>query len=235
MNQKQINSTLRSLNNENNYKVTSVVVNSNDTASFYSGTTLLQTFKRVHSIRRENPENGGQNIVIIQENNDVFKMTAWYLENIGVVNYPALNISSPTINDEYQVRINDVFIQLSEVVFKGCCDCGGGGECLAVNVYNTDGTLLGTPASGSDFIAPDGEVLLNGAPYGFVPSDGLINVISTAADGTAENSDNTYSISVPSGGTVILPDTVYNVYLDGILQSTSTLPSMVNQTINIIY
>ncbi len=68
----------------------------------------------------------------------------------------------------------------------------------------------------------------------FVPSGGTFNYNSGAClDGVAENSDATYSVNVPSGGTTVLPDTTYEVYVDGVLESTATLPSLVNQTINI--
>jgi hypothetical protein len=50
---------------------------------------------------------------------------------------------------------------------------------------------------------------------------------------TVKNSDNSYSTTVASGGTLILPDTTINVYVNGILNTTIVRPSMVDRTINI--
>ena len=67
-----------------------------------------------------------------------------------------------------------------------------------------------------------------------VPSGGSFNYnTGSCADGVAENSDATFQTNVPSGGTTVLPDTTYEVYVDGVLESSATLPSLVNQTINI--
>ena len=67
-----------------------------------------------------------------------------------------------------------------------------------------------------------------------VPSGGSFNYnTGSCADGVAENSDATFQTNVPSGGTTVLSDTTYEVYVDGVLESSATLPSLVNQTINI--
>lgn len=58
---------------------------------------------------------------------------------------------------------------------------------------------------------------------------------SPCDDGVAENSDQSFQTNVPSGGTTVLPDTTYEVYVDGNLESSTTLPSLVNQTINITW
>jgi len=50
---------------------------------------------------------------------------------------------------------------------------------------------------------------------------------------TVENSDASYQTTVASGGTLILADTTYNFYVNGVLDQTATVASMVNQTFNI--
>lgn len=57
----------------------------------------------------------------------------------------------------------------------------------------------------------------------------------TCEDATVENSDASYSDTVASGGTLILPDETYNVYLNGVLQSTTTSPALKTETINIVW
>jgi hypothetical protein len=54
-------------------------------------------------------------------------------------------------------------------------------------------------------------------------------------DGSVENSNGSYTATVPSGGLLILPDTTYNVYLDSILVATETAVTLANFDINIVW
>ena len=49
------------------------------------------------------------------------------------------------------------------------------------------------------------------------------------------NTDSSYTASVVSGGTLILPDTTFNVQIDGTQVATSTYPTLSTQTINLIW
>jgi hypothetical protein len=53
-------------------------------------------------------------------------------------------------------------------------------------------------------------------------------------DATVRNSDNTYLQTVPSGGTLTLPDTTYNFIVNGVTTSI-TIPSIKDETINVIW
>jgi hypothetical protein len=46
------------------------------------------------------------------------------------------------------------------------------------------------------------------------------------ADATVENSDSSYTNTVASGGTLVLPDTTVEIFLDGASQGTSTFPTL---------
>jgi hypothetical protein len=50
-----------------------------------------------------------------------------------------------------------------------------------------------------------------------------------------ENSDGSFSESIPSGDTYILPDTTYNVYLNEELVATETGVTLADFDINIIW
>jgi hypothetical protein len=52
---------------------------------------------------------------------------------------------------------------------------------------------------------------------------------------TVTNSNGSFTQSIPSGDTYILPDTTYNVYVDEILQNTVTAPTLEATEINIIW
>ena len=67
-------------------------------------------------------------------------------------------------------------------------------------------------------------------PVNVTPSPSPIS----CADATVENSDFTYSATVASGDTLILPDTVYNFTVNGIT-TTTILPTLKDETINIIW
>jgi hypothetical protein len=82
--------------------------------------------------------------------------------------------------------------------------------CKPVLVYDQNGNLLAT-----------------------VPSGGTYTDSTTGADATVRNTDSTYSVQVASGGTLVLADTIFNFYVNGVLDQTATVASMVNQTFNI--
>jgi hypothetical protein len=54
-------------------------------------------------------------------------------------------------------------------------------------------------------------------------------------DGIVENSDGSYTATVPSGGLLILPDTTYNVYLNEVLVATEMAVTLGNFDINIVW
>jgi hypothetical protein len=62
--------------------------------------------------------------------------------------------------------------------------------------------------------------------------------VTTGGGGICENaqvfnSDFTYDVSVPSGGDLELPDTTFNVNVNGVFNQSVTLASVANHTINI--
>lgn len=57
----------------------------------------------------------------------------------------------------------------------------------------------------------------------------------SCAAATVENSDASYSATVASGGTLILPDTTYNFYVNNVLKDTETIPSLKNETFEIYF
>jgi len=56
----------------------------------------------------------------------------------------------------------------------------------------------------------------------------------SCADAAVENSDGTYTDTVASGGTLILPDTTYNFIVNGVTTSV-TVPSIKDETFNVIW
>ena len=52
---------------------------------------------------------------------------------------------------------------------------------------------------------------------------------------TIENTDESYTASAASGSTFVIPDTTFNVQIDGTQVATSTYPTLSTQTINLIW
>jgi hypothetical protein len=53
-------------------------------------------------------------------------------------------------------------------------------------------------------------------------------------DASVTNSDGSYTASVPSGDTLILPDTTYNFIVNGVTTSL-TIPTLKDEIINIVW
>ena len=49
------------------------------------------------------------------------------------------------------------------------------------------------------------------------------------------NSDQSYYETIASGLVLVLPDTTINVNVDGVLQNSVEVPTLSNQTINIVW
>ena len=50
-----------------------------------------------------------------------------------------------------------------------------------------------------------------------------------------ENSNQSYTATILSGDTLTLPDTTFNVQINGTQVATTTYPTLSNQTINLIW
>ena len=66
---------------------------------------------------------------------------------------------------------------------------------------------------------------------GNIVSGGTLN--QTIADGVAVNSDATFSLNVKAEGIGNIPDTTYNIYLDGVFDQSVSLPTLGNDNLTI--
>lgn len=88
-----------------------------------------------------------------------------------------------------------------------------GTSCLPVYIYDINGNLVDTIESGGSYTCDT----------------------SGGGDVTVTNSDASYTQTVTCGDTLELPDTTYNVYIDGVLEGTGTVVTLKNETINIVW
>ena len=77
------------------------------------------------------------------------------------------------------------------------------------------------------------DFYVNGLFIETLPSGSIYDYISTCADATIENSDATYTANVASGGNLVLPDETYEIYVNGVFDSSVTLPTLGTNTLNI--
>jgi hypothetical protein len=102
--------------------------------------------------------------------------------------------------------------------------------------------------------APKTNLEVNGTPEGTFAAGSTIDVQLTdgvnpvtpdavtvvgdvvtieAPDATVENSNASYTDSVASGGTLVLPDTTFDIYVNGVFNTTFNQPTLDTNTINI--
>jgi hypothetical protein len=123
------------------------------------------------------------------------------------------------------------------------------------NIDNFVGTLVTDDANNKTILVDETEVQFNGVDTGLGAfpenvldiqvvdaSDGTTPIgtlvtntnfikkievtFPTCADATVENSDLSYTNTVSSGGTLVLPDTTIEIFLDAVSQGTSTFPTL---------
>ena len=115
------------------------------------------------------------------------------------------------------------------------------GHIMKINFrINDSNSICNLPLSGYDF---DGNytsscepVLIyeNNILVDSVPSGGTYSyTLPTCEDATVTNSNNSYTDTVASGGTLVLPDTTVNVYVNNVLDQSVTFATLSNQIINI--
>ena len=87
-------------------------------------------------------------------------------------------------------------------------------------------------------LCPNVTVNVDGDFFASVPAGGSINVECgnlPCDDATVENSDDTFELSIPSGGSEILDDYTINTYVDDVLEDTQTVSAMNDIEINVIW
>jgi len=118
-------------------------------------------------------------------------------------------------------------------------DTPEGSGCAGVTVINSNLTYSQLIASGDIFELPDTNVTVKdqlGNTIGNedLPSAVAGEIVVTPLDATVTNSNNTYNETVASGSSLELPNTTFEIYLDNQFSTTTTLPTLDTNTLNII-
>lgn len=109
-----------------------------------------------------------------------------------------------------EVNFNNNYCDIPAVAFG---DTGVG--CSPVDILDENGDIIATIEAGGSYVCNTGGG-------------------GVCLDANVTNSNATYNNTVASGGTLVLADTTYNIYVNGVLNTTTTLPTLDNsQNINI--
>lgn len=121
---------------------------------------------------------------------------------------------SPNYQYVYKKFFNvevDFLDKYSDLGSRINCD-ESGQNCEPVTIVNTSGDTITTVPSGGTYVEGSG---------------------GACANATVSNSNDSYTQSVASGGSLELPDTTVNIYISGSLISTTTIVTLDSETINL--
>lgn len=102
-------------------------------------------------------------------------------------------------------------------------------------VINSDESYSAQVKPGRTHELPDIQITdSNGDIIQYPSVKDFVCTPAVTENATVENSDQSFSEEIAPGDTLVLEDTTFNIYVNGVLEDSGTLPSMVDNTINII-
>jgi len=172
------------------------------------------------------------------------KLTGWYFDlNIRqAFNFSACIIPMDGIAPPPSGICDDAIVKNSDNSYSVTVASGGTLVLPDITHTQTDGSpevlpaqtpLICNPptcADGTVIIEDENNTVLHTVP---VASGGIVT--QEIADSNVANSDFSYGASIFAEGNLVLPDETYNIYVDGVLESSTTSPVLKNETINIIW
>ncbi len=161
--------------------VQNIQVGNNDNVLFYEGSTIIQSVSRIAPNATPYILRDGLNIVIINRNpgndlqlsngskaNDHLIFSTQYVTNIGARIYTPVNQAANNSGDLNLQRAKEIYSDLVNNIFKGCCDCGGGNECSLQYQYDSD-------IETGQFYTISGKLLMSMDSYNGVDLSGLLH------------------------------------------------------------
>jgi hypothetical protein len=150
----------------------------------------------------------------------------------------------------------DATVENSNATYVNTVVSGGTLVLPDITVTDSDGSTYTQPSVENVVctLSPDTDLEVNGTPEGTFAAGSTIEVNITdgvnpvtpdavtvvgdvvtieAPDATVENSNATYVNTVVSGGTLVLPDTTFDIYVNGVFNTTFDQPTLDTNTINI--
>lgn len=130
--------------------VTNIQIGSNDTVHFYDGSTIIQSVSQIAPNATPYILRDGLNIVIINRNpgndfqlkdgsraNDHLVFNTMYVLNVGARSYTPISQALQNSGDLNLQRAREIYSDLVNNIFKGCCDCSENGGCNIQYQYDS--------------------------------------------------------------------------------------------------
>jgi hypothetical protein len=158
--------------------------------------------------------------------------TVEYLNGTPIQSGNILSGGSELIVVPNPVTCADAVVNVNSVFFDNVAS----GGTLNIQVRKSSGSDLVGSKQGQYWRIGDSTAVLKttgGATISTTSIKAEESEDITAPDATVENSNASYTDTVVSGGTLVLPDTTFEIYVNGVFNTTFTQPTLDTNTINI--
>jgi hypothetical protein len=158
--------------------------------------------------------------------------TVEYLNGTPIQSGNILSGGSETIVVPNPVTCADAVVNVNSVFFDNVAS----GGTLNIEVRKSSGSDLVGSKQGQYWRIGDSTAVLKTTGGATISTTSIRAEESediTAPDATVENSNATYTDTVVSGGTLVLPNTTFDIYVNGVFNTTFDQPTLDTNTINI--
>jgi hypothetical protein len=158
--------------------------------------------------------------------------TVEYLNGTPIQSGSILSGGSELIVVPNPITCADAVVNVNSVFFDNVAS----GGTLNIQVRKSSGSDLVGSKQGQYWRIGDSTAVLKTSGGATISTTSIKAEESediTAPDATVENSNATYTDTVVSGGTLVLPDTTFDIYVNGVFNTTFDQPTLDTNTINI--
>jgi hypothetical protein len=219
------------------YTITDTDLNTLYTGSIPSGGSLDQTIADSTAKLKDTADNVLSTTLILAEGSEDIvapdaTYTVEYLNGTPIQSGNILSGGFELIVVPNPVTCADAVVNVNSVFFDNVAS----GGTLNIQVRKSSGSDLVGSKQGQHWRIGDSTAVLKttgGATISTTSIKAEESEDITAPDATVTNSDATYTDTVVSGGTLVLPDTTFDIYVNGVFNTTFDQPTLDTNTINI--
>jgi hypothetical protein len=219
------------------YQITDTDDNTLYTGSIPSGGSLDQTIADSTATLKDTADNVLSTTQILAEGSEDIiapdaTYTVEYLNGTPIQSGNILSGGFKLIQVPNPITCADAVVNVNSVFFDNVAS----GGTLNIQVRKSSGSDLVGSKQGQYWRIGDSTAVLKttgGATISTTSIKAEESEDITAPDATVENSNATYTDTVVSGGTLVLPDTTFDIYVNGVFNTTFTQPTLDTNIINI--
>jgi len=219
------------------YTITDTDLNTLYTGSIPSGGDLQQPIQDSTATLKDTADNVLSTTQILAEGSEDIvapdaTYTVEYLNGTPIQSGNILSGGFELIVVPNPITCADAVVNVNSVFFDNVAS----GGTLNIQVRKSSGSDLVGSKQGQHWRIGDSTAVLKttgGATISTTSIKAEESEDITAPDATVTNSDATYTDTVVSGGTLVLPDTTFDIYVNGVFNTTFDQPTLDTNTINI--